>query len=97
MSIGPASEPTTVRQLFDGLKVGFSDIEEYEVVDGWDNNPVGVHVDHIERVVTIFGRSREDENQSFKVEHEGCPRDTDGDGNCGLRFCPFCGVDSDRG
>ena len=23
----------------------------------------------------------------------GCPRDTDRDGNCGQRLCPFCGED----
>lgn len=23
-----------------------------------------------------------------------CPRDTDGDGNCGQRYCPACGIDA---
>lgn len=32
-----------------------------------------------------------------RVRKGACPRDTDGDGNCGRRFCPYCGEGVDRG
>lgn len=32
----------------------------------------------------------------LRTGHVPCPLDTDGDGNCGRRLCPVCGVDPGR-
>lgn len=32
-----------------------------------------------------------EEDEAFAARPASCPRDTDGDGNCGRRYCPYCG------
>lgn len=32
---------------------------------------------------------------AIKAERRPCPNDTNGDGDCGKKYCPYCGVNSD--
>lgn len=73
-----------------------------------DNNPVvwiglmGEEVRTVEDLADKLGSEMwalvsEDVRRALYIEHPGCPKDTDGDGNCGQRLCPYCGGDVRHG
>ena len=54
---------------------------------------VGLALNDAEQLRHMLSKKIEELKAMPKVVKKKCPMDTDGDGNCGRKFCPVCGND----